>query len=537
MHAKTLVPDAKHLRCDGVQWNGSQVMIRVSCVAVTATCPTCGHVSNRVHSRYERRLQDLPWQGLRVMVLWTSRRWFCDQDECPHRIFTERLPEVGAPHARKTQRLVTILRAVAMACGGEAGAELARRLEMPTSPDTLLRELRRGADEPQGRVRVVGVDDWALRRGQRYGTILVDLEAHRVVDLLPERSSESVAAWLRQHPEVEVVSRDRGEYYIKGATLGAPQAIQVADRWNLLHNLHETLIRVIDRNLGELRQAARCLAHDELAPRRTSTSLPPAPTPEPELAGTPRRLHLQEKYQRLVELRKHKHSMRAIARELELDRGTVRRWINMKCLPPIGRRGPHSRPGAYLSYLESRWNAGCRNAAALASELRDRGYQGSYDSVRRLLGKWRKLKASERSKAVRHTSQPSAKAIAWWLLKPLTGRTPEQQRLVELFRATCPAVERAASLSDEFTRVVRERLAGALEPWIEEALAPESPIDLRRFAKGLRDDLAAVTAALTMSWSNGQTEGQVNRLKLIKRQMFGRAKFDLLRRRVLNRQV
>jgi transposase len=157
--------------------------------------------------------------------------------------------------------------------------------------------------------------------------------------------------------------------------------------------------------------------------------------------------------------------------------------------------------------------------------------------VRRLLGKWRKLNASERDHAVRHTSQPSAKAIAWWLLKPLTGRTPEQQRLVELFRATCPAVERAAALSDEFTRLVRDRLAGDLEPWIEQALAPESPIDLRRFAKGLRNDLAAVTAALTMPWSNGQTEGQVNRLKLIKRQMFGGAKFDLLRRRVLNRQV
>lgn len=537
MRAKTLLPDAEHLHCDGIQWGGSRVVIRVSSVAATASCPKCGHLSSRVHSRYERRLQDLPWQGLRVLVQWTSRRWFCDNVHCQQRIFTERLVEVAAPHGRKTHRMVMILRAVAMACGGEAGAELARRLEMPTSPDTLLRELRRSADEPKGRVRVLGVDDWALRRGQRYGTILVDLEAHRVIDLLPERSSESVAQWLQQHPEVEIVSRDRGEYYIKGANIGAPQAVQVADRWHLLHNLHEALIRVVERFSGELRHTVRQLALDQSVSTKVAASqqLPLPSVPEP--AGQQRRLHWQEKYQRLIELRKHKHSMRAIARELELDRGTVRRWLNMKCLPPIGPRGPRNRAGAWQAYLESRWSGGCRNAMALTSELRTRGYKGSYDSVRRLVAKWRKTQASEAGQVVSHKSPPSAKTIAWWLLKSSADQPAEQQRLIEQFRATCPAVAQAASLADEFTRIVKERCAPAFGPWLERALAPESPIDMRRFAKGLRDDLSAVTAALSMSWSNGQTEGQVNRLKLIKRQMFGRAKFDLLRRRVLDRQA
>ena len=217
MEIQALLPDSGSLDCDRVVQRGNQVVVMVSGDRSLAACPACGGSSDRVHSQYVRRLADLPWQGLRVEVQWRCRRFFCTNPHCRQQIFSERLPEVAEPYARKTRRLTVILRAIAFACGGEEGARLLDRLAIPASPDTLLREIRRTEIVEHPAVKVVGVDDWALRRGQRYGTILVDLEQHCPVDLLPVRSAEAVAAWLQDHPEVEIVSRDRGDCYIKGA--------------------------------------------------------------------------------------------------------------------------------------------------------------------------------------------------------------------------------------------------------------------------------------------------------------------------------
>ena len=230
MHVRALLPAETSLSCDSVEWNGNKITVAVSSVSSSSSCPRCGHSSERVHSHYVRRLADLPWQGLRVELHWQCRRFFCTNPGCAQRIFTERLTELAAPHTRKTNRLTVVTGAIALACGGEEGARdwLSELGFGPARIPCSARFYAPTSTYPG--VRIVGVDDWALRRGQRYGTILVDLDQHRVVDLLPERSSEAFAVWLQSHPEVEVVSRDRGDYYIKGAQAGAPQRAAASSR-------------------------------------------------------------------------------------------------------------------------------------------------------------------------------------------------------------------------------------------------------------------------------------------------------------------
>ena len=240
-------------------------------------CPDCAHLTHRLHSRYCRTLADLPLQDKAVSLVLHSRKFFCTNGACKTRVFTERFPDLVAPYARRTLSLHQALHFIGLALGGRAGAALARALKMHASRDTLLRSLQRfatgrGSSASRDAPRVVGIDDWAFRKGQRYGTILCDLERHCVIDLLADRSSQSAARWFGDHPTIEIISRDRSGMYAQAARQGAPQAQQIADRWHLLKNLGEMLQRVVERNYQHLRQAARDQAKKNAA-RQTDEAL------------------------------------------------------------------------------------------------------------------------------------------------------------------------------------------------------------------------------------------------------------------------
>jgi transposase len=566
MSTDPLLPDPAHLRTESLGVDANGVVITLSVIATAASCPLCRRSSERMHSRYVRRLADLPWRGVAVSLRLHMRRFFCDAADCRRRIFAERLPEVAPAYARRTARLTEVLRAVGFAAGGEGGVRLLLALALQTSADTLLRLLRAAPMPDRPPVRVLGVDDWAKKRGQAYGTILVDLERHTVVDLLPDRTAEGFRDWLTQHPGVEVISRDRGGAYADGARQGAPEAVQVSDRWHLLKNLGDALERTLEREHRALRDVERELSEPTgttaaalpsggegaaATPPPTADTPTGEPTPRPEEGeqeATPRtrveeqrdarRERRRRRVEEAVARQREGVTITAIGRELGVTRKTVRRWL--RAGEYRERAAPPRRPGVlapHEDYLRERWDAGCHNVAQLFRELRERGYAGSNSHLRHFLAHWRehpaRTKRPDRGDRAPERGRPLTPRRARWLLL----RRPEERDDAD--RATVAAIERSCPIAAEgrrlvaaFQALVHERDADGLEGWLRAAEASAVP-ELRTFAQGVRRDRAAVEAALQLPWSQGQVEGQVNKLKTQKRAMFGRAGFELLRHRLL----
>ena len=530
MERRTLVPDAGEVALDQlmVESNTRLVMV-LRATSEASHCPECRRESRRIHSRYRRKLSDLPWEGIPVRIELRVRRFFCDSEDCGQRIFTERLPRTVQRYSRRTCRLSTSLQQITSALGGSAGSRLAKQLGILASGSTLLRQLRRKLIKPsvQG-PRVLGIDDWAWRKGHRYGTILCDLERGKVVDLLPDRSAESTAEWLRSHPGTEIVSRDRASLYAQAAKTAAPQAIQVADRWHLLHNLTEAFIGALVPHHRLLSETAQALVSKPAA----SCVLPPAkvdkPLPRNQAKQSLNREHRVAKYEAVMEQVRKGVTQHEIARSCDVGIRTIRRWIRAQVFPERRIAERRSTVDRHREYLEQRWNEGCHNATQLWHELRARGFTGQSPIVRR----WVRSHYGSRRHRTRQQTPPaspqpsSPRQTAWSFLKE-----PEDARnyIAELCRRS-PEIATCAGLAREFVRMIRQRDAAAWPNWKDGA---KSSL-LASFAKRLCYDEAALLAALQQPWSNGPVEGHVHRLKLIKRSMYGRAKFDLLRLRVVN---
>lgn len=500
-----------------------RVVIMTQPRATQARCPTCDGRTGRVHSHYVRCLADLPWQGRRVEVRVRARRFRCAVEGCSRRIFAERLPEVAQPWARRTARLGDLQHAIGLALGGQPGARLAERLAMPASGDTLLRLVTSRPPRASQTPRVLGVDDWAWRRGPSYGTVLVDLEERRVVDLLPDREAATLAAWLRDHPGVEVIARDRAGAYAEGARRGAPDAVQVADRWHLLRNLTDALQLVVDRNRRRLRDAAQTVAG------HAAVQVPPPPPRPPTQLEQYRRARQADRdarFARVARLAAAGQGLRTIARETGLARNTVRGWLATGRPPAWLKDERPSIVDPFMPYLQARLAEGYRNVTRLWNEIREKGFQGKAGVVRAGIARLQDGGAPTCRARKPVWRPPSARGVTRMLLSNTV--LPEHDAM---FVATIREGEIGvgADLARRFAAMVRERDLAALPKWLDDArIGP-----LAGFARSLRRDRAAVEAALSTPWSTGPVEGKITKLKLIKRSMYGRANIALLRQRVL----
>lgn len=574
---RVLLPGASQLRLDTIDIDPRRITLNITSIQATPACPHCGHVAHRLHSHYLRTLADLPWADLVARILLRVRRFFCDHRSCVCTTCTERLPNLVAPHARRTQRLATAQTDVGMALGGAAGARLTAKQHMPASRNTLLRLIRSVPPPTSNAPRVVGLDDWAKRKGHSYGTIIVDLETHAPIDLLDDRLAETVEAWLKQHPTVEVISRDRAEAYASGAAAGAPNAVQVADRFHILKNLCETLEQELRQwgvhiartapdstsettvqQAGTAAASVVVLEPDEsvrsgsgerlnmLAEHADPTTLASVPTIYPDTpagrrAETARQVRRNERfvqYTQVVALREQGFDRPTIARQVGVSMRTISRWLTAHAFPERKpRSGETSCLDPYTPVLLEHWQSGCHNGIYLWRMIQGLGFVGSYGLVADYLSPLRRGEAVQVEPITLPSARPmekeqfyTARKAAFLVLRRPTKLTEREQQDLERLDE---AVARLYVLSQECTSMVRERSPACLDGWIASAALSDVP-ELRRFANGIRRDYDAVRAALELPWSQGPVEGQVTRLKLMKRQMFGRAKLDLLRQRVLS---
>ncbi|MFI5719037.1 ISL3 family transposase [Nocardia sp. NPDC051750] len=510
---------------------GARVNLDVSTRDEAAACPGCGMSSRRIHSRYRRRLSDTAITGREVLIRLRVRRLFCDNPECGRKTFAEQPSGLAVRYARRTTVLQRLLSAVALALGGRPGARMTRHLAATVSRMTLLRQIRALPDPDQATPRVLGVDDFALRRGHHYGTILIDIETRRPIDVLADRTADTLAGWLQAHPGVEIVCRDRAGAYAEGVTVGAPDALQVADRWHIWHNLGEAVERVVARHRDCLSAAADI--EFDAAPGHQSHPAQTSEVNEPPPGRTDKwAVRTRERYAAVHALLGEGVSIRAIGVQLGLARGTVRRFARADSVEELlvnngtGRRT--SLLEEFKPYLHQRWNEGCTNATQLFGEIQKLGYSGGKKILLSYLHPFRTTGHIPRPAS----KPPSVRRVASWIMTDPARLDPDDQQRLDAILTTSPELTALVVHVRAFATMMARLRGRELERWMAAVDADDLPA-LHSFVRGLRRDLDAVTAGLSLPWSSGPVEGHVNRIKMIKRQMFGRANPDLLRKRIL----
>jgi len=512
------------------------LIIQVASTAYESACPVCQRHSSRIHSHYTRKAADVACGGRQVQLILHVRKFFCTNRDCPRKIFTERLTAFLEPWARVTTRLSQEIEAIGLATCGRLGTRLGSRLSIGTSRTSILRRVMRLANKTTDKVVHLGVDDFSFRRGRTFGTVLVDLQRHQILDLLADRQKETAAAWMKTHPEITHVSRDRGSEYASAASAGASQAIQVADRFHVAKNLSEAVQQLLARVLLEMKTADQ--GAEAATQARGESLLPiehwrPAQEESVKLTIATRRAERQERYQQVLGLCEQGLRSQEIALRLGMKARTVREWLHKGVAPDTRpRRKYRSEFDPYAPYVLKRWQEGERSGRQLWREVRFQGYSGSERMVYRFL---ETLKTTEivTSAGTARLPHYTSTAAVWLFMRRPEHLDEIQREDLAAFRLAHASLNATYQFVQDFLHLMRHRQGEHLDAWLSQVQESGLP-ELQGFAQGVEQDKAAVQAGLTLPISNGQVEGQVTKIKLIKRMMYGRATFPLLRQRVLH---
>jgi transposase len=456
------------------------------------------------------------------------RRFRCVDPGCSAVTFAEQIPGLTTPYARRTTVLTSTLTAIALSLAGRAGSRLAATLGMTAGRDLLLALIRAQPDPRIPELSVLGIDDFALRRGHRYGTILIDMHTHRPVEVLPDRESATVATWLSARAGIEVVCRDRAGAYAEAVRTSLPDAIQVADRFHLWRNLGEAVDKTVRGHHHCLRESP---AEQQPEPVDEHRAASPSSAAVPLNAyGHPSKLAARtiERHALVRSLIEQGHSMARIAREQGLDPRTVKRFATTERPDQLlGRAlGRSSLLDDYKPYLLERIAAGCTQANTLHAEIQARGWRGSIQTVRRFVFPLRDVKQ------LPPPPPPRVREIARWIMTDPAHLTNANASALAAARSRCSELDALAGHVSAFATMMSELSGHNLRAWCANVRADDLPA-LHSLADGFLRDESAVTAGLTLPWNSGAVEGAVTRIKFLKRQCFGRAKFDLLRKRIL----
>ena len=528
-----LLPRFAAVVVDGVEQHADLVTFRVRAKAGAATCSGCGRRSTRVHARYRRVLDDVPLCGRHVRISVLVRRFKCVNAHCPQATFSEQVAGLTTPFARRTPPLTGRLTDIALALAGRPGARLASRLAMPCCRDVLIRLIRAQPLPDAGRIEVLGVDDFAIRRRHTYNTVLLDMDSHRPVDVLPGREAGTLAAWLRRHPEIEIICRDRAGAYAEGACIGAPQAFQIADRFHLWKNLCEAAEKTLAAYHGcQCRAAARATAPE------TNPDVPTFGS-----AGVPTRTYAlaertRARFDAVHACLGRGLSRNATARELNLDIQTVRRFANATHVEQLLGKVEH-RPTAldpYVDLVNQRWNEGITNARAIFAEAATLGFTGTERTVQRYLNPLRPggngRHRGQGSPAPTTPAVHKPRHVTRALLTHPDHLTARDALILATVTARCQHLQALHGHIRTFAALMSERRGHELPTWLQDVDSDDLPT-LHSFANGIRHDLSAVINGLVSQYNSGAVEGNVTRIKRLKRNGYGRANFDLLKAQIL----
>jgi len=518
----------------------TELVMGVACQAPCMECPECHQPSARIHGSYQRMVADLPCAGRNVLLMLTVRKFVCSTPACSRKIFTERLPGLVESYGRMTGRLIALLQAVGLGAGGQMGTRQADRSGIATSPSTLLRHLMQLPAPLARAVRVLGVDDFAWKKRFTYGTILVDLERRKIIDVLADRESATVEAWLHEHPEVELVVRDRGKDFTKAATIGAPQAQQVVDRFHVVKNLSEVLQEILGHCRAEIRQGEAPMPQLETAAAERTRARPSVATWQQRTPAHVKKAHQarqasrDDRYRQMTTLRAQGLTQREVARRMGMSERAVRTWLKRGAAPTNERQfRRRSVFDPYAAYVLQRWQDGMHEAKHLYEEIQAQGFSGTIRIVQRFVQALRDEPEKITLAPATGADRFSSKTATWLFIRDPKQLTTKKQAELELICQRSETARKTYALTQQFMSMLRLRRGQDFEIWLSAVEASSIP-ELRRFAQGLLKDKDAVVAGLTLSYSNGPVEAQVHKLKLVKRSMYGRAKLPLLRQRLLH---